>query len=145
LNGQAITLVDDYGHHPTEVEATIKAARESWPDQRLIMVYQPHRYSRTHDLYEDFVRVLSKVDSLFLLDVYSAGEDAIAGADSKSLAMSIRQRGELDPVHIAQNDDLYSLLKSTMESGDILITQGAGDISKVSVDIVRRSASNDKV
>ena len=107
------------------------------------MIYQPHRYSRTHDLYEDFVRVLSKVDSLFLLDVYSAGEDAIAGADSKSLAMSIRQRGELDPVHVAQNDDLYSLLKSTMESGDILITQGAGDVSKVSTDIVRRSA--DKV
>ena len=145
LNGQAITLVDDYGHHPTEVEATIKAARESWPDQRLIMVYQPHRYSRTHDLYEDFVRVLSKVDSLFLLDVYSAGEDAIAGADSKSLAMSIRQRGEIDPVHIAQNDDLYSVLKGTIKIGDILITQGAGDISKVSVDIVRRSASNDKV
>ena len=99
-----ITLVDDYGHHPTEVEATIKAARESWPDQRLVMIYQPHRYSRTHDLYEDFVRVLSKVDSLFLLDVYSAGEEIIAGADSKSLAMSIRQRGELDPVHVAQND-----------------------------------------
>ena len=144
LNDQVITLVDDYGHHPTEVEATIKAARESWPDQRLIMIYQPHRYSRTHDLYEDFVRVLSKADSLFLLDVYPAGEEAIVGADSKSLAMSIRQRGELDPIHIAQSDDLYSVLKGTIKTGDILVTQGAGDVSKVSIDIVSRGTDQGK-
>lgn len=139
LNQQPITLVDDYGHHPTEVEATIKAARESWPEQRVVMIYQPHRYSRTHDLYEDFVRVLSQVDVLLLLDVYSAGEKAINGADSKSLAMSIRQRGEIDPVHVAKNDDLYLLLKSILRAGDTLITQGAGDVSKVSTDIVSRS------
>lgn len=140
LHEQEITLVDDYGHHPTEVEATIKAARESWPDQRVVMIYQPHRYSRTHDLYEDFVRVLSKVDVLFLLDVYSAGENTITGADSKSLAMSIRQRGEIDPVHIAQSDNLFSLLKSTLITNDILITQGAGDVSKVSTAIISRAA-----
>ena len=139
LNQQPITLVDDYGHHPTEVEATIRAARESWPEQRVVMIYQPHRYSRTHDLYEDFVRVLSQVDVLLLLDVYSAGEKAINGADSKSLAMSIRQRGEIDPVHVAKNDDLYLLLKSILRAGDTLITQGAGDVSKVSTDIVSRS------
>ena len=89
-----VMLVDDYGHHPSEVAATIAAVREGWPDKRLVMVYQPHRYSRTRDLYEDFVKVLADVDQLLLLDVYSAGEEPIVGADSKSLCRSLRQRGK---------------------------------------------------
>jgi len=98
VNGGAVTLVDDYGHHPTEVDAVISGIRDAWPDRRLVMIYQPHRYSRTSDLYDDFVPVLSGVDVLLMLDVYSAGEHPIPGADSRSLCRSIRQRGKLDPV-----------------------------------------------
>src|SRR5690554_6989439 len=93
-------LVDDYGHHPREVEMVIRAVRAGWPERRLVMLYQPHRYSRTRDLYEDFVRVLSGVDTLLLLDVYSAGEAPIPGAEGRTLAGSIRQRGEVDPIFV---------------------------------------------
>ena len=125
-------FVDDYGHHPSEVLATIKAIRAGWPEKRLVMVYQPHRYTRTRDLYEDFVRVLSQVDVLLLLDVYSAGETAINGADSRSLCGSIRQRGNVDPIHVGGESDLRSILNNVLRDGDLLITQGAGDIGAVS-------------
>src|SRR5690606_1848111 len=97
--GEAM-LVDDYGHHPREVAAVIKAVRDGWPDRRLVMVYQPHRYTRTRDLYEDFVEVLSTVDALIMVDVYSAGEEPIPGADSRHLCRSIRARGTLEPIFI---------------------------------------------
>ncbi|WP_088329977.1 UDP-N-acetylmuramate--L-alanine ligase [Lacimicrobium sp. SS2-24] len=125
--GKAI-LVDDYGHHPTEVEATIATARANWPDRRLVMAYQPHRYSRTRDLYEDFVRVLSQVDVLLLLEIYSAGEPAIEGVDSKSLCRSIRQRGEIEPVYVADVNELPRVLAGVMEDNDLVMTQGAGNI-----------------
>ncbi|MFT6897015.1 MAG: UDP-N-acetylmuramate--alanine ligase [Paraglaciecola sp.] len=124
-------LVDDYGHHPTEVEATIAVARNNWPQRRLVMAYQPHRYSRTRDLYEDFVRVLSQVDVLLLLDVYPAGEEAIDGADSKSLCRSIRQRGQLEPIYVADKDELPKLLAQALQDQDILMTQGAGNIGQI--------------
>ncbi len=126
-----ITLVDDYGHHPTEVEAVIKAAREAWPERRLVMLYQPHRYSRTRDLYEDFVRVLSGVDGLLLMDVYSAGEPSIPGADGRALCRSIRQRGSVEPIFVEDNDEIERLLGNALQDGDLLITQGAGDIGGV--------------
>ncbi len=128
-----VMLVDDYGHHPVEVEATIKAIRAGWPGKRLVMVYQPHRYSRTCDLYEDFVKVLSEVDVLLLMDVYSAGERPIPGADSRSLCRSLRQRGKVDPIFIDDGSEIESVLGSLLEDGDLLITQGAGDISRLSV------------
>ncbi|RKZ99859.1 MAG: UDP-N-acetylmuramate--L-alanine ligase, partial [Gammaproteobacteria bacterium] len=99
-NKGSFQLIDDYGHHPTEVAATIKAVRNGWPQKRLVMIYQPHRYSRTRDLYEDFANVLSQVDVLMLLDVYSAGEDVIPGADSRSLCRTIRLRGQIDPIFV---------------------------------------------
>lgn len=126
-----VTLVDDYGHHPTEVAATIAAARSNWPDRRLVMAYQPHRFTRTRDLYEDFVRVLSQVDLLLLLEVYPAGETAIEGADSKSLCRSIRQRGQLEPIYVATKEELPLLLSESLEDGDILMTQGAGNIGQI--------------
>ncbi|REL32755.1 UDP-N-acetylmuramate--L-alanine ligase [Thalassotalea euphylliae] len=126
-----MVLVDDYGHHPKEVEATIKAMRNGWPDKRLVMVFQPHRYSRTRDLFEDFVEVLSEVDSLFLLDVYSAGEASIPSADSKSLARAIRQRGQLEPVYVSDVEKLPSLLAVQLQENDMVITQGAGNIGAV--------------
>lgn len=127
-----VMLVDDYGHHPTEVAANISAIRAGWPDRRLVMIYQPHRYSRTRDLYDDFVEVLSGVDLLLLLDVYAAGEAPVKGADSKSLCRSIRQRGLIDPVYVKQQEGLLDLLNDVLEDGDILVTQGAGNIGNLS-------------
>ena len=124
-------LVDDYGHHPTEVKATIAAVRDGWPDKRLVMVFQPHRYSRTRDLYEDFVQVLSQVDVLLVLDVYSAGEEPIAGAGSKNLCGSIRQREGIDPIYVEQIEDVPNLLADLVCGGDLVLTQGAGSVSKL--------------
>lgn len=123
-----VLLVDDYGHHPSEVAATVAAARNAWPERRLVMAYQPHRYTRTRDLYEDFAKVLSTVDNLLLLEVYSAGEAPIAGADSRSLCRSIRARGQLDPIYVATPADLPAALADVLQDGDVLMTQGAGNI-----------------
>lgn len=128
-------LVDDYGHHPTEVLANIEAIRVGWPGRRLVMIYQPHRYSRTHDLYEDFVDVLSKVDLLILLEVYSAGEQEISGADSRSLCGSIRQRGRVDPIYVERIEGVPAVLEDLINDGDIVITQGAGETAKLARNI----------
>jgi UDP-N-acetylmuramate--alanine ligase len=128
--GEAM-LVDDYGHHPREVAATIQAVRQGWSERRLVMVFQPHRYSRTRDLYEDFVQVLSTCDVLIVLDVYSAGEDEIPGATSKQLCHSIRQRGLVDPIHVGQIEDVADVLRNVVIGGDIVITQGAGSVGKL--------------
>ena len=130
-----MVLVDDYGHHPSEVKATIVAMRTGWPDKRLVMVFQPHRYSRTRDLYEDFVEVLSEVDCLFLLDVYAAGETPVPTADSKSLARSIRQRGQIEPIYVSNIDMLPELLAAQLQDNDMVITQGAGSIGTVARDL----------
>ncbi|MCG8670177.1 MAG: UDP-N-acetylmuramate--L-alanine ligase [Pseudomonadales bacterium] len=127
----SVTLVDDYGHHPTEVAATIDAARQSWPDRRLVMMYQPHRYTRTRDLYEDFVSVLSDVDALLLMEVYSAGEDVIPGADGRSLCRSIRSRGKIDPVFVEDAAAIPELLTNILQDGDVLLTQGAGNVGAI--------------
>jgi len=126
------TLVDDYGHHPTEVAAVIATARRVWPDRRLVMAYQPHRYSRTRDLFDDFVRVLSDVDELLLLDVYAAGEQAVAGADGKALCQGIRQRGSLGPVFAQDCAEAETSLPSIVRDGDVVIVQGAGNVSALS-------------
>ena len=128
-----VMLVDDYGHHPTEVAATISAVRKGWKDKRLVMIYQPHRYSRTRDLYEDFVNVLSQVDVLVLMEVYAAGEKPVLGADGRSLCGSIRQRGKVDPIFISQPDEIESVLSEVLQEGDLLLTQGAGDIGSLAV------------
>ena len=128
VRGGSAMLLDDYGHHPREVAATIAALRDGWPDSRLIMIYQPHRYTRTKDLYEDFVKVLSDVDVLLMLEVYSAGEDAIPGADSRSLCRSIRARGQIDPVFVQDDEDIRTVLTEVLRDGDIVITQGAGSV-----------------
>ncbi|MFU8798304.1 MAG: glutamate ligase domain-containing protein, partial [Gammaproteobacteria bacterium] len=106
-----------------------------WPERRLVMIYQPHRYSRTRDLFEDFSHVLSEVDVLLLLEVYSAGETPIPGADSRTLCRSIRQRGRVDPVFIEQNDELTKNLWNILEDGDILLTQGAGNIGAIAANL----------
>ncbi|WP_183326532.1 UDP-N-acetylmuramate--L-alanine ligase [Halomonas cerina] len=140
-----VMLVDDYGHHPREVEVVIQAVRDGWPDRRLVMVYQPHRFSRTRDLYEDFVRVLAGVDVLLLLDVYSAGESPIPGADGRTLAGSIRQRGEVDPIFVQDKSELPGLLAKVLRPGDILITQGAGDVGGIALRLAEASLELDEV
>ncbi|BFM19692.1 UDP-N-acetylmuramate--L-alanine ligase [Gilvimarinus japonicus] len=131
-------LVDDYGHHPREVGATIKAIRDGWPERRLVMVYQPHRYTRTRDLFEDFVDVLSGVDALVLLEVYSAGEEAIPGADGRQLSRSIRNRGQVDPIFVEGIDGVPAVVKDIVRPGDIVITQGAGNVGALAIELAKR-------
>ena len=128
-----VTLVDDYGHHPTEVASVIKTARQVWPGRRLVMAYQPHRYSRTRDLYDEFIKALSGVDVLLLLDVYAAGEEPIPGADGKSLLQGLRQRGEIDPTYAENPLDALTLLPGLVRADDILLVQGAGNVSQISL------------
>jgi len=126
--GGNVTLVDDYGHHPREIAATLQAARESWPKRRLVMVYQPHRYTRTRDLFTDFCQVLSLPDKLLLLDVYSAGEAFIPGADGESLAAGIKASGKINPIFVTKQDTLPELFQHELQDGDVLLMQGAGNI-----------------
>ena len=131
-------LVDDYGHHPREIAATIQAVREGYPDRRLFMIFQPHRYSRTRDLYEDFVQVLSLVDVLVVTEVYAAGEEAIAAADSRHLCRSVRLRGLVDPIFVEEIEDIPDLVKDLVQAGDILLTQGAGNVNQIAKTLVER-------
>ena len=138
LGEGTVKLVDDYGHHPKEVEATIKAARASHPDRRLVMMFQPHRFSRTRDCFDDFVDVLSQVDQLLLLEVYSAGEKPIVGADSRALARSIRLRGEVEPILIDPVEgNLPNAIQKVLQANDLLLTQGAGNVGAISVELAQ--------
>ena len=131
VKGGSAMLVDDYGHHPTELKATIDAVRSGWPEKRLVMIFQPHRYTRTRDLYEDFVEVLCQVDALLILDVYSAGEDEIAGASSKNICGSVRQRGNVDPIYVPSLEAVPDLIAGLVRPGDIVLTQGAGSVTQL--------------
>ncbi len=136
LDGGEVLLIDDYGHHPTEVAATLEAIKKGWPDKRLVLVFQPHRYSRTRDLFEDFVHVLSGSDALLLLDVYPAGEERISGADGRSLARAIRTRGQVDPVFIEESSELAEVLPGLLQPNDILVTMGAGNVGQISANLI---------
>jgi UDP-N-acetylmuramate--alanine ligase len=123
-----ILMVDDYGHHPTEMTATLAAVRTGWPGRRLVLVFQPHRYTRTRDLFDDFTQVLNEVDVVVLLEVYAANEAPIAGADGRALCRALRVRGKLDPVFIEDIADLPAILEDLLCEGDLLLTMGAGSI-----------------
>ena len=126
--GRDLVLVDDYGHHPREVAATLEAARAGWPGHRLVLVFQPHRFSRTQEQFDDFVRVLSTADVLVLCEVYPAGEPPIAGADGRSLSRAIRARGDLDPIFAPEIAEVPRLLGNLLQDGDLVVLMGAGDI-----------------
>jgi UDP-N-acetylmuramate--alanine ligase len=130
-NGAAVTIFDDYGHHPREVAATLKAARDGWPGRRLVLAFQPHRYTRTHDLFDDFAAVLAEADVLLLTEVYAAGETPIAGADGRALARAVRARGKGEPVFVASVKDLAGAMAPLLQDGDLVLTMGAGDIGAV--------------
>ncbi|MBU6493209.1 MAG: UDP-N-acetylmuramate--L-alanine ligase [Burkholderiales bacterium] len=136
--GGYATLVDDYGHHPVEMEATLAAARGAFPDRRLLLAFQPHRYTRTRDCFEDFVRVLSSVDALILAEVYAAGETPIVAADGRALARAIRVAGKVEPVFVEDVAALPEAILSTARNGDVVITMGAGSIGQVPAKLIEQ-------
>jgi len=136
-NGRAV-LVDDYGHHPREIAATFQAMRAAHPERRLVVVFQPHRYSRTRDLFDDFCEILSTADALLLTEVYAAGESPIEGADGRALARGIRVRGKVEPVLIKNVQELPAALEATVREGDLILTLGAGDIGSAPGVLVQR-------
>lgn len=142
---RTVMLVDDYGHHPTELAATIAALREGWPRKRVVVAFQPHRYTRTRDLIDDFARVLCEVDALLLLEVYAAGEHPIVGADGRALARAIRNRGKVDPIFVADPAELYAALPNVLRDGDALLILGAGSIGSVVQGLLDRFAARPKL
>ena len=130
------TLIDDYGHHPAEMAATLAAARAAFPGRRIVLGFQPHRYTRTRDLFEDFVAVLSQVDVLVLADVYAAGEAPIVAADGRALARAVRLAGKVEPIFVAQVADMAATLLANAEAGDVVLTMGAGAIGGVPAEMV---------
>jgi len=130
-----VTLVDDYGHHPTEIAATLEAARQAWPGRRLLLVFEPHRYTRTRDLLDDFAQVLSTADALVVAEVYPAGEAPIPGADGKALCRAIRSRGTVEPVLLKSLDELPQVLAGIARDGDVVLTMGAGSIGAAAHDL----------
>ena len=131
LGTARVLLIDDYGHHPTEIQATLDAIRAGWPGRRIVVAFQPHRYTRTRDLFEDFVNVLSDTDLLVLLEVYAAGETPIAGADGRSLSRAIRLRGKTEPVFVTKPQELPGVLSGVVEDGDVVLVLGAGSIGQI--------------
>jgi UDP-N-acetylmuramate--alanine ligase len=129
--GGSFTLVDDYGHHPAELAATLAAARGAYPGRRLLLAFQPHRYTRTRDLFEDFARVLSTVDALVLTEVYSAGEAPLPAADGRALARAVRLQGKVDPLFVASVAELPAAVRSQARDGDLVLTMGAGSVGRV--------------
>jgi UDP-N-acetylmuramate--alanine ligase len=135
-----VMLVDDYGHHPTEIAATLAAARAGWPERRVVLVFQPHRFSRTFDLMDDFASVLSEADVVVLLDVYAAGEAPIAGADGRAMARAVRTRGAVEPVFVESLDGVPAVLEGLLQDGDLVLTMGAGDIGAFAAGLPERLA-----
>jgi UDP-N-acetylmuramate--alanine ligase len=131
IGGARVSVIDDYAHHPSEIRVTIKSVRDGWPGRRLLVAFQPHRYTRTRDLFEDFVDVLSTADKLVIMEVYAAGEDSVQGADGRALCRAIRSRGKVDPVFVPEPDELLGVLDGVAESGDVLLLLGAGSVGRV--------------
>jgi UDP-N-acetylmuramate--alanine ligase len=129
--GGSLLFVDDYGHHPREIAATLIAVRNGWPQRRLVTVFQPHRYSRTQDLFDDFAQVLVNTDLLLITDVYAAGEEPVAGADGRALCRAVRGRGRVEPVFVEDVENLAEVLSGLLQAGDLVLTLGAGSIGAV--------------
>ena len=130
-----LPLIDDYGHHPREIAATLEALAQAWPERRKVVIFQPHRYTRTRDLFEDFARVLSNVDVLILMEVYAAGEAPITGADGRALSRAIRLRRQVDPVFVETWEELPKILAGLLTANDVLLTMGAGNVGHISVQL----------
>lgn len=138
IQGKKVLIIDDYAHHPREINATLQAVRQGWSDKRVVVIFQPHRYTRTRDLFEDFCQVLSETDRLLLMEIYSAGEKPVAGADSRSLCRAIRQRGQVDPIFVEKREEIPQLLENFVEENDLLLVLGAGDVGLVSAGLLQQ-------
>jgi UDP-N-acetylmuramate--alanine ligase len=136
-----VTIIDDYGHHPTEISATLEAVRQGYPGRRVLLVFQPHRFTRTRDLIDDFGRALSQADALCVTEVYAAGETAIAGADGRAICRAVRGRGQLEPLFIERVEELANALKDVILGGDVIVTMGAGNITAVAHELPQRLAA----
>jgi UDP-N-acetylmuramate--alanine ligase len=136
----SVLMIDDYGHHPREIAATIEAIRNAWPERRLVLAFQPHRYSRTRDLFEDFTQVLSQSDVLLVTEVYAAGESPIESADGRTLCRSIRSRGQVDPIFVESVEQLHEALKDVLQDQDVLLTCGAGSIGSAAAKLPEQLA-----
>lgn len=130
-NGGMFSVIDDYGHHPVEMAATLAAARGAWPERRIVLAFQPHRYTRTRDCFEDFVKVLSSADAVLLTEVYAAGEPALVAADGRALARGVRVAGKVEPVFVEDVAAMPEAIQRFAQAGDVVIVMGAGSISKV--------------
>jgi UDP-N-acetylmuramate--alanine ligase len=139
--GGCALIVDDYGHHPTEVAATLEAVRQAWPKRRLVLAFQPHRYTRTRDLLDDFGRVLGECDVLLVTEVYAAGEAPIAGADGRAICRAVRTRGRTEPVFVERVENLAEALRAVLHDGDVVLTMGAGNIGTVAQELRSRFAA----
>jgi UDP-N-acetylmuramate--alanine ligase len=135
-----VTLIDDYGHHPTELAATLEAIRQGWPERRIVLAFQPHRYTRTRDLLDDFASVLAGVEALVVTEVYAAGEAPISGADGKAICRAVRSHGRVEPVFVDKIEQLPQALQRIVRDGDLVVTMGAGSIGAVAGDLPRTLA-----
>ena len=133
-----VTVIDDYGHHPTEIAATLEAVRQGWPGRRIVLAFQPHRYTRTRDLLDDFADVLSRVDALLITEVYAAGEEPIRDADARAICRAVRTRGRVEPVFVAKVETLHETLSGLLRDGDVVVTMGAGHIGAISHELPTR-------
>ena len=140
----SFTLIDDYGHHPAEIAATIAAARGAFPGRRLVLVFQPHRYTRTRDLFEEFVKVLSSADILLLTEVYPAGETPLVAADSKSLARALRVQGKVEPIFVETLDELPFSIHNVAQDRDVVLVMGAGSVGGVAPQLLREFGARDE-
>lgn len=139
-----VSLVDDYGHHPTEIQATLEAVRNVWPGRRLLVAFQPHRYSRTRDLFDDFIRVLNDADVIVMLEVYAANEEPIPNADGRALCRALRARGKLDPIFVEYLQELPSVLSDLVRDGDVVLTLGAGNIGAMAAELSGKLSADGK-
>jgi UDP-N-acetylmuramate--alanine ligase len=139
-----VSLVDDYGHHPTEVAATLEALRQAYPGRRLVLAFQPHRYTRTHDLIDDFGKILSTADVLLVTEVYAAGEAPIPGADGRAICRAVRSRAQVEPLFVDRVEELAGALDGLIRDGDVIVTMGAGNISAVCHALPGKLAAHDQ-
>jgi UDP-N-acetylmuramate--alanine ligase len=140
IAGGTVSIVDDYGHHPTEIAATLEALRQAWPERRLVLVFQPHRYSRTRDLLDDFANVLAAVDVLLVTEVYAAGEAPIKDADGRAICRAIRSRGKVEPVFVEKLEQIAAALSDVLRPGDVIVTMGAGHIGAIAQELPAKLA-----